>query len=147
MLDGLASNTVANCCHGSTTCAQHKKATNAVLTFKRECGLEFTMGRAVSLMTAGLGTYMTFKMWAEFNDALEHELGASWGVIVATVVFLIYQSNKNEKAYEASFGEVIPKSISKGQMEADNPQPLLFIAGLYLGIIVIFEIIFSAVGS
>ena len=97
-------------------------------------------------MTAGLGTYMTFRMWAEFNEALKHELGASWGVIVATVVFLIYQSNKNEKAYEASFGEVIPKSISKGQMEADNPQPLLFIAGLYLGIIVIFEIIFSAVG-
>ena len=63
------------------------------------------------------------------------------------MVFLIYQSNKNEKAYEASFGEVIPKSISKGQMEADNPQPLLFIAGLCLGIIVIFEIIFSAVGS
>jgi len=103
------------------------------------------MGRAVGLMTAGLGTYMTFKMWAEFNEALEHELGASWGVIVATVVFLIYQSNKNEKAYEASFGEVIPKSISKGQMEADNPPPLMFIAGLYLGIIVIFEILLSAV--
>ena len=145
MVDRLAGNSISNCCHGKTTGSQHKKATNAVLTFKRECGLEFIMGRAVGLMTAGLGTYMTFKMWAEFNEALEHELGASWGVIVATVVFLIYQSNKNEKAYEASFGEVIPKSISKGQMEADNPQPLLFIAGLYLGIIVIFEIIFSAV--
>ena len=61
------------------------------------------------------------------------------------MVFLIYQSNKNEKAYEASFGEIIPKSISKGQMEADNPQPVMFIAGLYVFIIVIFEILLAAV--
>ncbi|DAC48978.1 MAG: hypothetical protein CMO41_05750 [Verrucomicrobiales bacterium] len=103
------------------------------------------MGKAVGLMTAGLGTYMTFKMWAEFQDALGTVFGASWGIIIATVVFLIYQSNKNEKAYEASFGEIIPKSISKGQMEADNPQPLVFIAGLYVFIIVIFEILLGAI--
>ena len=88
---------------------------------------------------------MTFKMWAEFQKELGNVFGASWGVIIATVVFLIYQSNKNEKAYEASFGEAIPKSISKGQMEADNPPPLLFIAGLYVFIIVIFEILLAAV--
>lgn len=96
-------------------------------------------------MTAGLGTYMTFKMWAEFDDALGTVFGASWGVIIATVVFLIYQSNKNERAYEASFGQLVPKSVSKGQMESDNPQPLIFIAGLYLFIIVIFEILLAAV--
>tara|TARA_Y200000002_G_scaffold325030_1_gene286943 strand:- start:679 stop:981 length:303 start_codon:yes stop_codon:yes gene_type:complete len=96
-------------------------------------------------MTAGLGTYMSLKMWTEFNDALGAEFGASWGVIIATVVFLIYQSNKNEKAYEMSFGDAVPKSISKGQMEADNPQPLLFIAGLYLSIIVIFELLLGAI--
>ena len=90
-------------------------------------------------MTAGLGTYMSLKMWTEFNSATNDVFGASWGVIVATVVFLIYQSNKNDKAYEASFGQLVPKSVSKGQMEADNPQPLLFIAGLYVFIVVIFE--------
>ena len=103
------------------------------------------MGKAVGLMTTGLGAYLTFKMWAEFQDALGTVFGASWGIIIATVVFLIYQSNKNEKAYEASFGEIIPKSISKGQMEADNPQPLVFIAGLYVFIIVIFEILLNAI--
>ena len=95
-------------------------------------------------MTAGLGTYMSFKMWDEFANANMEIFGASWGVIIATVVFLIYQSNKNEKAYEASFGEIVPASISKGQMEADNPQPLVFIAGLYLSIIVIFEILLGS---
>lgn len=95
-------------------------------------------------MTAGLGTYMSLKMWTEFNSATMNVFGASWGVIIATVVFLIYQSNKNEKAYEMSFGDVVPTSISKGQMEADNPQPLVFIAGLYLSILVIFEILLSA---
>jgi hypothetical protein len=102
------------------------------------------MGRAVGLMTAGLGTYMTFKMWAEFQEALGTIFGLSWGVVIATVVFLIYQSNKNERAYEMSFGDMVPTSVSKGQMEADNPQPLVFIAGLYLSIIVIFEILLSA---
>ena len=92
-------------------------------------------------MTAGLGTYMSFKMWEEFADANMEVFGASWGVIIATVVFLIYQSKKNERAYEASFGQLVPRSVSKGQMEADNPQPLIFIAGLYLFIIVIFEIL------
>ena len=29
------------------------------------------MGKAVALMTAGLGTYMTLKMWSEFNEAPE----------------------------------------------------------------------------
>ena len=61
------------------------------------------MGKAVGLMTAGLGTYMTFKMWAEFQDALGTVFGASWGIIIATVVFLIYRQ-KNEKAYEAYAG-------------------------------------------
>ena len=96
-------------------------------------------------MTAGLGTYMSFKMWDEFANANMEIFGASWGVIIATVVFLIYQSNKNEKAYEMSFGDVVPSAISKGQMEADNPQPLLFIAGLYLSIIVIFELLLGIV--
>ena len=103
------------------------------------------MEKAVGLMTAGLGTYMTFKMWAEFQEALGTVFGVSWGVIIATVVFLIYQSNKNDAAYESSFGDIVPKSISKGEMEADNPPPLLFIAGFYLFIVAIFEIMLSAV--
>ncbi len=96
-------------------------------------------------MTAGLGTYMSLKMWTEFNAANMEVFGASWGVIIATVVFLIYQSNKNEKAYESSFGDIIPKGISKGEMEADNPPPMMFIAGFYVFIIIIFEFLLGAI--
>ena len=102
------------------------------------------MGRVVGLMTTGLGAYLTLKMWAQFEENLGTVFGAAWGGIIAFSVFLIYQSNKNEKAYEASFGEIVPASISKGQMEADNPQPVGFIAGLYLSIIVIFEILLGS---
>ena len=103
------------------------------------------MGKAVGWMTAGLGTYMTVKMWAEFQDALGTVFGASWGIIIATVVFLIYQSNKNERAYESSFGDSVPSNVTKAAMEAENnPQPIAFIAGFYLFIIVIFEILLGA---
>jgi len=115
-----------------------------VLTFKRERPLSRIMGRLVGLMTTGLGAYLTLKMWAQFEENLGTVFGAAWGGIIAFAVFLIYQSNKNEKAYEASFGEMVPASISKGQMEADNPQPVAFIAGLYLSIIVIFEILLGS---
>ena len=30
---------------------------------------------------------MTFKMWAEFQEALGTIFGLSWGVVIATVVF------------------------------------------------------------
>ena len=128
----------------TTTGGQLKKATNAVLTFKRECALWCIMGRIVGLMTTGLGAYLTLKMWAQFEENLGTVFGAAWGGIIAFAVFLIYQSNKNEKAYEASFGEIVPASVSKGQMEADNPQPVAFIAGLYLSIIIIFEILLGS---
>ena len=115
-----------------------------MLTFKRERPLCCIMGRLVGLMTTGLGAYLTLKMWAQFEENLGTVFGAAWGGIIAFAVFLIYQSNKNEKAYEASFGEMVPASISKGQMEADNPQPVAFIAGLYLSIIVIFEFLLGS---
>ena len=95
-------------------------------------------------MTTGLAAYLSLKMWAQFEENLGTVFGAAWGGIIAFSVFLIYQSNKNEKAYEASFGEIVPASISKGQMEADNPQPVGFIAGLYLSIIVIFEFLLGS---
>ena len=98
------------------------------------------MGKAVGLMTTGLGAYLTFKMWAEFQENLGTVFGTAWGGIIAFMVFIIYQSNKNEKAYEASFGDVLTNSVNKSTMEAENnPQPLAFIAGFYLFIIVILR--------
>lgn len=142
MVNRLACNSVSNCCHGLTKRSQHKKATNAVLTFKREWDLPSTMGKAVGLMTTGLGAYLTFKMWAEFQENLGSVFGTAWGGIIAFMVFIIYQSNKNEKDYETSFGNILTDTVSKSTMEAENnPQPVAFIAGFYVFIIVIFEIL------
>lgn len=104
------------------------------------------MGRAVGMMTTALGTYMTFKMWAEFQDALGIVFGGAWAVIIATMTFLIYQSNKNDKSYESSMGEIsAAPNLTKQAMEAENPQPLAFIAGIYFLIIVIFELLLGLV--
>ena len=104
------------------------------------------MSRAVGMMTTTLGAYMTFKMWAEFQDALGIVFGGSWAVIIATITFLIYQSNKNDLAYESSMGEINGSpNLTKKAMEAENPQPLMFIAGAYVFIPVIFELLLSLV--
>jgi hypothetical protein len=104
-----------------------------------------SMANSVGAMTGLLGVYLTFKMWVEFQDALGTVFGASWAIIISTLVFLIYQSNKNDKAYEASFGQVTsgPREIKK-QFESDNQPPLLFIGGLYAFIVVVFEILLGA---
>ena len=105
-----------------------------------------SMGRAVGMMTTALGAYMTFKMWAEFQNALGIVFGGAWAVIIATMTFLIYQSNKNDKSYESSMGEISSApNLTKQAMEAENPQPLAFIAGTYLLIIVIFELLLGLV--
>ena len=56
----------------------------------------------IGMLTGALGFYMTAAMWFEFNEAIGFYLGPSMGVIIGTIVFLIYQSNKNVK--EFSFG-------------------------------------------
>lgn len=56
----------------------------------------------INMLTGALGFYMTAAMWFEFNDALGDYFGPSLGVIIGTIIFLIYQSNKNVK--EFSFG-------------------------------------------
>jgi len=97
------------------------------------------------MMTAVLGTYMTFKMWAEFNEALGTVFGASWAIIISTMVFLIYQSNKNDKMYEAQFGKNTPEQTAlNAKMESENEAPFVFVAGLYLFVVVVFEILLGA---
>lgn len=104
------------------------------------------MSKAVGAMTGMLGLYLTFKMWVEFQDALGTVFGGAWAVIISTLVFLIYQSNKNEKTYEASFGEALAgQSGIKKQLEQENQPPLLFIGGLYGFIVIVFEILLGAV--
>ena len=63
-------------------------------------GLKFKAEKStISMLTGALGVYMTAAMWFEFNDALGTYFGASMGIIIGTIVFMIYQSNKNIKEF------------------------------------------------
>ncbi len=108
----------------------------------------------ISLLTAGLGLYLTAAMWTEFNSALGVFLGPSLGVIVGVIIFLLYQSKKNE--YEFTQGgnyltseataiirdsdgrfQQVESTIEKGR------NPTIFIAGLYAMIIIMSEVAWS----
>jgi hypothetical protein len=63
-------------------------------------GIKFKAEKSfISMLTGALGIYMTAAMWFEFNDALGFYFGPSMGIIIGTVVFMIYQSNKNIKEF------------------------------------------------
>ena len=109
---------------------------------------------AIAALTGLLGLYMTAAMWVEFNEALGVFFGPSLGVIVGTLIFLIYQDRKNVKTF--STGKNYSKSerttLVKGadgrytQVESNiekGRNPVLFIAMLYFAIILISEISWS----
>ena len=109
---------------------------------------------AIAALTGLLGLYMTAAMWVEFNEALGVFFGPSLGVIVGTLIFLIYQDRKNVKTF--SYGKNYSKSerttLVKGadgrysQVESnieDGRNPVLFIAMLYFAIILISEFSWS----
>lgn len=145
MGDRLARYGVTERAHGRLRPVLLKKEAAFRPNIEEGAGDSKTMANSVGAMTGLLGVYLTFKMWIEFQDALGTVFGASWAVIISTLVFLIYQSNKNEKAYEASFGQLTagPREMKK-QLEAENQPPLLFIGGLYAFIVVVFEILLGA---
>ena len=63
-------------------------------------GLKFKAEKStINMLTGALGVYMTAAMWFEFNDALGAYFGPSMGIIIGTIVFMIYQSNKNIKEF------------------------------------------------
>lgn len=104
----------------------------------------------ISFLTAGLGIYLTAAMWTEFNAALGLFFGPSLGVIVGTIVFLLYQSKKNEDEFtqggnyltsEATQiiqdaegrSQIVESSVEKGR------NPTFFVAGIYLMIVMMSE--------
>jgi hypothetical protein len=146
VFDRLAGDSVSDDDHEASRPAYPKKSPNRRVNLQEGGFHGGTMGKAIGTMTAVVGTYMTFKMWAEFNEALGTVFGASWAIIISTLVFLIYQSNKNDKMYEANFGKSSPEqSAIIKQMEAENAPPFLFVAGCYVFILVVFEILLATV--
>ena len=109
---------------------------------------------AIAALTGLLGLYMTAAMWVEFNEALGAFFGPSLGVIVGTLIFLIYQDRKNVKTF--SYGKNYSKSERTTLVKDANGRytqvesniekgrnPVLFIAMLYFAIILISEISWS----
>ena len=100
------------------------------------------MGKAVGLMTAELGTYLTLKMWSEFNEALGTVFGASWGVIIATIAYLVYSIEKND---EVNRNKYSPEQGGGLLNDIDNDdQPIGFIVGIYIFIIFFVEVLLGA---
>ncbi|MDE0869494.1 MAG: hypothetical protein OSA21_04200 [Candidatus Poseidoniaceae archaeon] len=104
----------------------------------------------ISLLTAGLGLYFTAAMWTEFNSALGLLFGPSLGIIVGTIVFLLYQSKKNENEFteggnyltseatqiiqdDEGRSQIIESVIEKGR------NPTFLIGGIYLLIVLMSE--------
>ena len=109
----------------------------------------------ISMLTAAFGLYLTAAMWNEFNTALGAFLGPSLGIIVGTIVFMLYQSKINEIEFtqggnyltsEAtaivrdSDGRLqqVESSIEKGR------NPTFFIAMIYGMVILMSEITWSS---
>tara|TARA_A100001234_G_C12611788_1_gene379824 strand:+ start:988 stop:1413 length:426 start_codon:yes stop_codon:yes gene_type:complete len=105
-------------------------------------------------LTGLLGLYFSAAMWVEFNDALGGLLGPSLGVVIGTIVFLLYQSKKNEREFSQGSNYTTSESTSMyrdvngrmQQVESDveaGRNPVFFIAALYGAIILISEIAWS----
>ena len=109
---------------------------------------------AIAALTGLLGLYMTAAMWVEFNEALGVFFGPSLGVIVGTLIFLIYQDRKNVKTFSTgkNYSKAERTTLVKGadgrytQVESNiekGRNPVLFVAMLYFAIILISEISWS----
>ena len=94
------------------------------------------MSKAVNILTALLGAYMSLRMFAEFQEALGTVFGLSWGIIISTIVFLIYQVEKQDAAERDMVSQVLEGVATD---EEGDQHPLGFIIILYAIILVLFN--------
>lgn len=105
-------------------------------------------------LTALLGLWLSAAMWIEFNDALGGFFGPSLGVIIGTIVFLLYQTKKNEREFTSGSNYNTSETTSMyrdetgrmQQIESDTEigrNPVVFVAALYAAIIILSELSWS----
>ena len=108
----------------------------------------------ISFLTAGLGLYFTAAMWTEFNSAIGVFLGPSLGVIVGFIVFLLHQSKKNENEFTKGGNYLTSEATAiirdnEGRLQQvestieKGRNPTVFIAGLYIMIVLMSEVSWS----
>ena len=110
------------------------------------------------MLTAGLSLYLTAAMWTEFNSALSGLLGPSLGVVIGTLVFLVFQSNKNEKEFTQGGNYITSEATTiirdeNGQLRQveslieKGRNPAFFIGFIYLMIVIMSELSWSVLLS
>lgn len=93
-------------------------------------------------------------MWMEFNDALGALVGSSIGIVIGMVVFLMYQTKKNEIEFTSGGNYTTSESTSvqrdsSGRMQQIDSNmekgrnPVFFLAMVYGLIILISEVSWS----
>lgn len=106
------------------------------------------------MLTAGLSLYLTAAMWTEFNSALSGLLGPGLGVVIGTLVFLVFQSGKNEKEFTQGGNYITSEATTiirdeNGQLRQveslveKGRNPALLIGFLYLMIVIMSEMSWS----
>jgi len=94
------------------------------------------MSKAVNILTALLGAYMSLRMFAEFQEALGTVFGISWGIIISTIVYLMYHIEKDDNAEIDVVSHVLEGVATN---EEGDQHPLGFIIILYAIILVLFN--------
>ena len=108
----------------------------------------------IGTLTGLLSLYLSFAMWEEFNDSLGSLFGPAIGVVIGTIVFLLYQTKKNEREFTQGSNYTTSETTTMyrdangrmQQMESDTEvgrNPVFFIAILYGFIILISELSWS----
>ena len=108
----------------------------------------------IGTLTGLLSLYLSFAMWEEFNDSLGSLFGPALGVVIGTIVFLLYQTKKNEREFTQGSNYTTSETTTMYRDENGRMQqlesntevgrnPVLFIAILYGFIILISELSWS----
>ena len=108
----------------------------------------------IGTLTGLLSLYLSFAMWEEFNDSLGSLFGPAIGVVIGTIVFLLYQTKKNEREFTEGSSYTTSESTTMyrdqegrmQQMESDTEvgrNPVFFVAMLYGFIILASELSWS----
>jgi hypothetical protein len=106
---------------------------------------------AIGFLTGLLGLYLSTAMWMEFNDALGTLIGSSIGIVIGTIIFLLYQTKKNEmeftkgSSYTTSESTSIQRdSTGRMQQTESNTEkgrnPITFVIIMYSLVVILSEI-------
>ncbi|MDG1551484.1 MAG: hypothetical protein P8Q95_07145 [Candidatus Poseidoniaceae archaeon] len=108
----------------------------------------------IGTLTGLLSLYLSFAMWEKFNESLGDLVGPALGVVIGTIIYLLYQTKKNEREFTQGSNYTTSETTSmyrdeNGRMQQVDSNtevgrnPVLFIAIIYGFIVLISELSWS----